>query len=76
MKIIFGTYTKRISQGFYTASFNQGILSDLVVLQSLSNPTYLVKQDHVLFTVSQKEKQGGLACFENNHFVNEVMIDG
>jgi 6-phosphogluconolactonase len=76
MKIIFGTYTKRDSEGIYTASFNQGILSDLVLKFPLMNPTYFAIQDHSLFAVSQKDKQGGIACYEAGVFVNEVLQDG
>ncbi len=76
MKIVIGTYTKRSSQGIYTASFNQGILTNLSLSLNLSNPTYFAKQDRVLFSVSQKDKQGGIACFENERLVNEVMVDG
>ncbi|KAF0224139.1 MAG: hypothetical protein FD179_1564 [Erysipelotrichaceae bacterium] len=76
MKIIFGTYTKRISEGIYTVSFNQGIISDLKLSYPLNNPTYFIYKNPVLFAVSQKDKQGGIACFENNQFVNEVMQEG
>ncbi len=76
MKIIFGTYTKRISEGIYTVSFNQGILSDLKLSTPLNNPTYLTYHHPVLFAASQKDKLGGLACYENNQFINEVMQEG
>jgi len=76
MKIIFGTYTKRISQGIYTVSFSQGLLSDLKLSIPLNNPTYLINQNPVLFAVSQKDKLGGIACFEHNQIVNEVMQEG
>ncbi len=76
MKIVIGTYTKRMSQGIYTASFNQGILNDLTLSANLSNPTYFIKQDHVLFSVSQKDNRGGIACFEHDQFINDVMLDG
>lgn len=76
MKIIFGTYTKRNSQGIYTASFNQGVLSDLNLRFPLVNPTYFARQDHTLFAISQKDKLGGIACFENGLFINEVMLEG
>lgn len=76
MKIIFGSYTKRDSEGIYTASFNQGILSDLELKFPLANPTYFARIDHTMFAVSQKAKLGGLACFEHGQFINEVMLEG
>jgi len=76
MKIIFGTYTKRDSEGIYTADFNQGILSNLELKFPLQNPTYFARMDHTMLAVSQKDKQGGIACFEHGQFVNEVMQDG
>ncbi len=76
MKILFGTYTKRISQGIYAAEFNHGILSQLELRFPLVNPTYFSRIDHTMLAVSQKDKQGGLTCFEHGQFVNEVMQDG
>lgn len=76
MKLIVGTYTKRDSEGIYTADFNQGILSNLELKFPLMNPTYFARLDHTMFAVSQKDKQGGLACFEHGQFVNEVLQEG
>ena len=76
MKLIFGTYTKRDSEGIYTADFNQGKLSNLEVKFELANPTYFARIDHTMFAVSQKEKLGGKDCFVPVHFVKEVMLEG
>ena len=76
MKIIFGTYTKRVSQGIYTADFDQGRLSNLELRFPLVNPTYFARMDHTMLAVSQKDKQGGIACFEHGQFVNDVMQEG
>lgn len=76
MNVIFGTYTKRLSQGLYTATLEQGQLRHLQPLTALSNPTYLALHHQALFSVVQKGSQGGIACFEEGKFVNEVLLPG
>lgn len=62
--LIFGGYTKRISQGIHEAIFNldTGKLEDFRLIYSLTNPTYLcTNQDHsLLFSLIQTEDQAGV----------------
>ncbi len=76
MNVIFGTYTKRLSQGLYTATLEQGHLSHLQPLTALANPTYLALHHQALFSVVQKGDHGGIACFEDGKFINEVLLPG
>ena len=76
MNVIFGTYTKRLSQGLYTAEFEEGQLRHLQPLTALSNPTYLALHHRALFSVVQKGNQGGIACYEDGNFINEVLLTG
>jgi 6-phosphogluconolactonase len=76
MNVLFGTYTKRLSQGLYTAQFEEGHLRQLQPLTSLSNPTYMALHHQALFSVVQKGEQGGLVCFENGQWRNEVLLPG
>jgi 6-phosphogluconolactonase len=65
-KILFGTYTKKTSQGIYQAVLdtNQGRCFDLKLAIKVSNPTYLqVTPAKQLFTVAKKENQGGIEQF-------------
>lgn len=76
MNLIFGTYTKRLSQGLYTAQFEEGHLTRLQPLLALANPTYLALHQKALFSVAQKGDQGGLVCYESGVYLNEVMLPG
>ena len=76
MNVLFGTYTKRLSQGLYAAAFENGQLLHLKPLAVLSNPTYLALNHQALFSVNQKKELGGVACFENGQMLNEVLLPG
>lgn len=76
MNVLFGTYTKRLSQGLYTATLEQGQLRHLQPLTALPNPTYLALHHQALFSVVQRGDHGGIACFEHGTLVNEVLLKG
>jgi 6-phosphogluconolactonase len=76
MNVLFGTYTKRLSQGLYSAEFVNGQLLHLHHLTALSNPTYLALHHQALFSVNQNGSQGGVVCFENGQKLNEVLLPG
>lgn len=80
MTIFFGTYTRRASEGIYTAEFNAetGHLSDLNLFAAEPNPTYLAfAQDGDLYTVGAKESKGGIAAYDPSaQLINHVVEEG
>lgn len=76
MNVLFGTYTKRLSQGLYTAVLEEGQLRHHQLLTACSNPTYLALHHPALFSVVQQGDQGGLACYEQGVLRNEVLLAG
>lgn len=63
-KILFGTYTKKASQGIYQAELNLETqsCSQPTLLYPLSNPTYLdFNHYQQLFAVAKAGQQGGIA---------------
>ena len=80
MKIYFGSYTKRSSEGVYVADFDgqTGQLSNLEVLVKENNPTYLsFARDGALYTVGATEDGGGIAAYDANHqLLNHVVEEG
>lgn len=80
MTLYFGSYTRRLSKGIYSADFNEesGLLSNLQLLATEDNPTYLAfSQAGNLYTVGSENGQGGVAAFDA-HFqpLNHVVTDG
>lgn len=80
MKIYFGTYTKRSSEGIYVADFDAqtGQLSNLELLAKENNPTYLAfAKDGSLYTVGATEAGGGIAAYDANaQLLNHVVEEG
>lgn len=77
--VFFGTQTKRSSQGIYQAQFDEtsGQLSQLELLATENNPTYLAFLDKHLFAVAGKNGQGGLVNLDQNfQAVNHVLQSG
>lgn len=80
MKIYFGTYTKRKSEGIYSADFDNqtGKLSNLEVLVKENNPTYLAfAQDGSLYAVGATKAGGGIAAYSaKGKLLNHVVEEG
>ena len=80
MKIYFGSYTKRSSEGVYVADFDAqtGQLSKLELLVKENNPTYLAfAKDGSLYTVGATEAGGGIAAYDANYqLLNHVVEEG
>ncbi|SJZ36926.1 6-phosphogluconolactonase [Pilibacter termitis] len=82
-KILFGGYTKRVSEGMYSLDLNKETkqLENLTLIAKEPNPTYLVvdKSQH-LYSVGAVEELGGVAAFsfENNQatLLNHVVSTG
>lgn len=71
-----GTYTKKSSQGVYkmTLDTESKSLKDLQLVAKLGNPTYVAKSNrNFLYTVDQKQTDGGLAAIDLNHEPAEVV---
>ncbi|MGT2911306.1 lactonase family protein [Streptococcus cameli] len=80
MKVYFGTYTRRESEGIYSADFNEqtGELSNLELLVSEPNPTYLAfSKDNYLYSVGATSEGGGIAAFDNtNQLLHHIIDEG
>ncbi|MDR3191134.1 MAG: lactonase family protein [Lactobacillaceae bacterium] len=80
-KIVFGTYTKRVSKGVYTANLDTttGLLQDTELLVELGSPTYTtLSQAHKLYAVDKRDGQGGIAVvdFATQQIEQSVMAEG
>ncbi|MCM2436697.1 lactonase family protein [Periweissella beninensis] len=67
-KILFGTYTKRVSEGVYEAILDttQEKLVDAQLIATVGNPTYLTtSKANRLYAVDKHDGQGGLFVFDN-----------
>ncbi|MGO1337209.1 MAG: lactonase family protein [Leuconostoc fallax] len=68
-KILFGTYTKRISKGIYEAELNTETkqLTNPQFIGSLTNPTYFaLSQANKLYAVENRDGQGGVVTMDNS----------
>ncbi|KRL03014.1 lactonase family protein [Liquorilactobacillus capillatus] len=81
--ILFGTYTKRRSQGIYRAILDTETkkITTPELLVQVQNPTYLrVSADNILYTISKKEERGGIASYNLNNttptFCDEELTKG
>ncbi|MDR0922229.1 MAG: lactonase family protein [Lactobacillales bacterium] len=82
-KILFGTYTKRISEGIYSMILDTELatLSGLQLVAKETNPTYLAldKENH-LYSVGAENEEGGIAAFqfdgEKATLLNHVVSPG
>ncbi|MFU2205821.1 lactonase family protein [Streptococcus pluranimalium] len=78
--LLFGTYTKRLSQGIYQAKFDtkSGKLFEYQLFTKTKQPTYLAwanKGD--LLAVKQNNKMGGIASFNaDGKEINHVLLEG
>lgn len=67
MKVWFGGYTSHDSKGIYTANVeNDGTdikLADIKNIVELERPTYFQLVSDLLFTIIQKDNQGGIASY-------------
>ena len=66
-KILFGTYTRRVSKGIYEAVLNTetGALADAKLVAEVGSPTYLaVSEASKLYAVDNSGDQGGVAVFD------------
>ncbi|MGO2917826.1 MAG: beta-propeller fold lactonase family protein, partial [Leuconostoc falkenbergense] len=62
-KILFGTYTKRISKGLYEAELDteKKLLQNPTLVGELTNPTYLaVSKANKVYAVENRDGQGGV----------------
>ncbi|MBM7618092.1 6-phosphogluconolactonase [Weissella uvarum] len=66
-KVLFGSYTKRVSKGIYQADFDEttGKLSGMTAIAEIGSPTYLAlsKANH-LYAVDKKDQEGGIAVYD------------
>lgn len=78
--LYFGTYTKRASEGIYSASLDttNGKLSELQLKIKEPNPTYIAfDQAGHLYSVGAENGDGGIAAFtETGHLINHVVSPG
>ncbi|MEX2784551.1 lactonase family protein [Streptococcus sp. H49] len=77
--IYFGTYTKRQSQGIYSADFDtkDGRISNLQLAAEEVNPTYLAFSDSNCYSVGSYGGMGGIANFDSRfQLINHVVEEG
>ncbi|QOD86626.1 lactonase family protein [Weissella viridescens] len=84
-KMLFGTYTKRVSKGIYQADFDEqtGEMSNVEAIAEIGSPTYLnVSNADVLYAVDKQDGQGGVAVYDYDSenakttLKQEVLADG
>lgn len=65
MKILLGTYTRRISEGIYQIDLNQEneSLENLELVAKAQNPTYLDQNGETIYSVYEDEVGGGVAVW-------------
>ena len=71
-KILFGTYTRRVSKGIYEAALNTetGELQDAKLVAEVGSPTYLaLSKANKLYAVDKNGDQGGVGVFD---FANDL----
>ena len=78
--LYFGTYTKKTSEGIYTADLDTttGLLTNLQLKIKELNPTYLAfdKIGHI-YSVGSENGEGGIAAFTaNGSLLNHVVAPG
>lgn len=76
MKFKIGTYTKKVSQGVYTAELQDGKVVSTTLFQSLDNPTYIDQNGDLLFSVIKAGDQGGIALLKDGQVVNQAIETG
>lgn len=79
--ILFGTYTKKSSQGIYQATLDTTTkkLSAPETFISIQNPTYLtLSANRTLLTISSQGNLGGISSYnaDNQALYNEVLFEG
>lgn len=79
--ILFGTYTKKSSQGIYQATLDTTTkkLSAPETFISIQNPTYLtLSANKTLLTISSQGNLGGISSYnaDNQALYNEVLFEG
>ncbi|WP_413486252.1 lactonase family protein [Brochothrix thermosphacta] len=69
-RVYFGTYTKKASQGIYTATVNNETaeLSNVAVAGKVDNPTYLTidPTNSYLYSIAKVDGKGGIQSFKIN----------
>ena len=82
-KILFGTYTRRVSKGIYEAALNTetGELQDAKLVAEVGSPTYLaLSKANKLYAVDKNGDQGGVGVFDfaNDEatLTQEVLAEG
>ena len=68
-KILFGTYTKRVSKGIYEAELDteKKLLQNSTFVGGLTNPTYLaISKANKVYAVENRDGQGGVVTFDNS----------
>lgn len=80
MKIYFGTYTRRASQGIYQADFDPktGGITQVELAFAEPSPTYLaLAADQTIYSVGAKEEQGGIVAIRSDfQLLNHVVEEG
>lgn len=82
-KFLLGTYTRKSSQGVYSAVLDEdaGQIKELTLVLKEVSPTYLTTaKSGVLYTVGADENGGGISAYEKTpqgyQFLNAVTKDG
>lgn len=82
-KILFGTYTRRVSKGIYEAALNTetGELQDAKLVAEVGSPTYFaLSKANTLYAVDKNGDQGGLAVLnfadDTATLTQEVLAEG
>lgn len=80
MLVFFGTYTKRLSNGIYSAEFDTltGQLTNRQLVVAEPNPTYLAFTNQLgVYSVGTQDGKGGIAAFAPGfHYLNHVVEEG
>jgi len=77
MKLLLGTYTKRISKGIYSMILdpNTQKLKDLELVAQVDNPTYLATTEEGILSVIKNGNNGGIAYIKNGEVISQITDD-
>lgn len=77
MKLLLGTYTKRISKGIYSMILdpNTQKLKDLELVAQVDNPTYLTMTEEGILSVIKNGNTGGIAYIKNGEVISQITDD-
>ncbi len=77
MKLLLGTYTKRLSKGIYSMNLdpNTKKLKDLELVTHMDNPTYLTMTEEGILSVIKNGDTGGIAYIKKGEVVSQITDD-